>query len=280
MATGVVPTAIGELFGSVNNTLLLESREPSKNRHIVWWFHLNLPPGPTSGAVVFGNVVFLKIGVASATGLFSLMVALFCSAKGDAGNAVNPPFPSPLKTEMVFVPLIRHRKIQIAIAIEIRHHHRTGLLPCRVWRPCRLHQTCHLHFPSNTVTLFEVELAITKSTGATVTPARVDHRIPKRSGSHRHRPGLSFRQHERRLGLRRKVAAILIQQNADGVVVGIGHRQIPEVSHRCTSPPQSATGLLPTLNVVSGNVVEVGSDPRIEFGIRSASSRPSAQTSR
>src|ERR1035438_7358974 len=175
MATGVVPTAIGELFGSVNNTLLLESREPSK---IVTLLVVSFTTArSTSGAVVFGNFVFLKLAVASATGLFSLMVALFCSAKGDAGNAVNPPFPSPLKTEMVLSPLFATAKSKSPSPLKSATTTELGSFPAGYGDPAAS-TNVPSPFPSNTVTLFEVELAITKSTGATVTPLELTTVFP------------------------------------------------------------------------------------------------------
>ena len=127
--------------------------------------------------VVF-SVAFRRFAVTIATGPFSEMVAVFCSAKGEVGNCVNPPFPSPLKAEIVLSPLFVTAKSRLPSPLKSATTTALGLVPTAYGEPLAS-VNVPSPLPSRTVTLFEVELAMTRSMGATVTPEELMTVLPK-----------------------------------------------------------------------------------------------------
>ena len=73
--------------------------------------------------------MFLKVRVARATGPFSEMRVVLVSVNGEAGNAVNPPLPSPLKTEMVLSPLLVTAKSRLPSPLKSATTTELGFVP-------------------------------------------------------------------------------------------------------------------------------------------------------
>src|SRR6266852_6244906 len=102
MATGDWPTATGEFGASVKLILPFVSTAPSKIATL--FVDRFTTARSTSGELFEVLVRRRKFAVTIATGSFSEMLAVFVSANGDPANSLNPPFPSPLKTEMLLSP--------------------------------------------------------------------------------------------------------------------------------------------------------------------------------
>src|SRR5271155_870304 len=102
IATGKLPTAMGEPDASVNEMLPLVSTAP---RRMDTLFEVLLATAKsTSGKdgrfeLLELRFKFRKLAVAIAIGPFSLTEVVFWSAKGEDGNWENPPLPLPLNTE-------------------------------------------------------------------------------------------------------------------------------------------------------------------------------------
>ena len=123
-------------------------------------------------------VVLRKLAVASATGPDSEMLVVLVSAKGEAGKAVNPPLPSPLKTEMVLSPLLATTKSRLPSPLKSATATALGFVPTGKGDPAAS-VNVPSPLPSNTVALLDVELATTRPGGETTTPLELVTVFPK-----------------------------------------------------------------------------------------------------
>src|ERR1700724_2012801 len=125
-------------------------------------------------------VLFLarKLAVTIAMGPFSEMVEVLVRAKGDLGNSVNPPLPSPLKTEMVLSPWLATAKSGLPSPLKSATTMELGFLPTGYGEPVAS-RNVPSPFPSRTVTLLDVELAMTRSAVGVATPEVLVTVFPK-----------------------------------------------------------------------------------------------------
>src|SRR6266852_2524892 len=165
IATGVLPTAIGELVAS--------EKVPSKVlspllSNIEMLFELSLTTARS------GLLWLRKFPVTIATGPVSAPATILGSTKGDLGKGVNPPLPSPWKTEIELSPLFATAKSKLPSPLKSAITMALGCLPVANGDPAAS-ANVPSPLPRSTDTVFELELAMTKSAagvGTAVVEAR------------------------------------------------------------------------------------------------------------
>src|SRR5262245_3002273 len=123
-------------------------------------------------------VVLRKFAVASAVGPDSEMVVVLVSANGEAGKGVNPPLPSPLKTEIVLSPLLATAKSRLPSPLKSATATALGFFPTGNGDPAAS-VNVPSPLPSSTATLLDVELTTTRPCGETTTPLEFVAVFPK-----------------------------------------------------------------------------------------------------
>src|SRR5260370_6714380 len=97
-----------------------------------------------------------------ATGPVPVLVTILGSTKGDLGKGVNPPLPSPWKTEIELSPLFATAKSKLPSPLKSAITMPLGSLPVANGDPAAS-ANVPSPLPRSTDTVFELELAMTKS---------------------------------------------------------------------------------------------------------------------